>query len=40
MVAGVRRGCSGPVGGQAGWAAGVLRLHVDVWVAPGGLGSA
>ena len=40
MVVGVRRGCSGPAGGQAGWAARVLCLHVDVWVALGGLGSA
>ena len=38
MVVGVRGGCSGSGGGRAGWVAGVLRVHVDVWVALFGLG--
>ena len=33
MVAGVRGGCPGSGGGWAGWVAGVLRVHVDVWLA-------
>ena len=37
MVASVSGGCFGSGGGLAGWAAGVLRVHVDVWVALGGL---
>ena len=37
MVVGVRVGCSGSGGGRAGWVAGVLRVHVDVWLALGGL---
>ena len=40
MVVGVRGGCSGSRGGSAGWVAGVLRVHVDVWVALVGLGRA
>ena len=33
MVVGVRGGCSGSGGGRAGWVAGVLCVHVEVWVA-------
>ena len=40
MVAGVRGGCPGSGGGWAGWAAGVLRVYVDVWLALVGLGRA
>ena len=40
MVAGVRGGCPRSGGGWAGWVAGVLRLHVDVWLALVGLGRA
>ena len=40
MVAGVRGGCRGSGGGWAGWAAGVLRVYVDVWFALVGLGRA
>ena len=40
MVAGVRGGCSGSGRGLAGWAAGVLRVYVDVWLALVGLGRA
>ena len=38
MVVGMRGGCSGSEGGWAGWVAGVLRAHVDVWLALVGLG--
>ena len=38
MVVGERGGCSGSGRGLAGWAAEVLRVHVNVWVALGGLG--
>ena len=37
MVAGVRGGCPRSGGGWAGWAAGVLRVYVDVWLALVGL---
>ena len=40
MVAGVRGGCPGSGGGWAGWAARVLRVYVDVWLALVGLGRA
>ena len=40
MVVGVRGGGSGSGGGGAGWVAGVLRVHVDVWLALVGLGRA
>ena len=40
MVVGVRAGCPGSGGGRAGWVAGVLRVHVDVWLALVGLGRA
>ena len=40
MVVGVRGGCPGSGGGRAGWVAGVLRVHVDVWLALVGLGRA
>ena len=33
MVAGVRGRCPGSGGGWAGWAAGVLRVYVDGWLA-------
>ena len=38
MVAGVRGGCPRSGGGSAGWAAGVLRIYVDGWLALVGLG--
>ena len=38
MVAGVRGGVPRVRGGRAGWAAGVLRVYVDVWLALVGLG--
>ena len=38
MVAGVRGGCPRSGGGWAGWAAGVLRVYVDVSLALVGLG--
>ena len=38
MVAGVRGGCPGSGGGWARWAAGVLRVYVDGWLALVGLG--
>ena len=38
MVAGVRGGVLRVRGGWAGWAAGVLRVYVDVWLALAGLG--
>ena len=40
MVAGVRGGCPESGGGGAGWAPGVLRVYVDVWLALVGLGRA
>ena len=40
MVVGVRGGCSGSGGGWAGGVAGVLRVHVDVWVTLVGLSQA
>ena len=40
MVVGVRGGVLRVRGGLAGWAAGVLRVRVDVWVACGGFGRA
>ena len=40
MVVGVKGGLPQVWGGQAGWVAGVLRVHVDVWLALVGLGLA
>ena len=40
MVVVVRGGCPGSGGGWAGWVAGVLRVHVNVWLALVGLGRA
>ena len=40
MVVGVRGGVLRVRGGLAGWVPEVLRVHIDVWVAPGGLGLA
>ena len=40
MVVGVRGGVPWVRGGSAAWAAGVLRVYVDVWLALVGLGPA
>ena len=40
MVASVRGGCPRSGGGRAGWAAGVSRVYVNVWLALVGLGRA
>ena len=40
MVVGVRGGVPRVRGGWAGWIAGVLRVHVDVWLALAGVGQA